>query len=270
MKYIISLIKSTHKIINLNLSLIVLVSILYLIFFLYCSVFQLFENYFEKWKAQLKVRLFLTKGIDKTHLVQIEKKLQGFYEIEKINFIAGDTIKKDLDERFNSLSGITTFSDSYELTPQREYRNPEGLKDISIKLKRIKGVEEVEYGQDWIYDFNSLIKKMRYCLLIGGIVLLLLITISLFFSFKIGFTPLSNKRHSAMTIGFAASLFALLILYTIRLSLLFLIRCPGIEPDFAWCASSFLYQGIIMISVGTLWAMECGMVTGKFRDSLIR
>jgi cell division protein FtsX len=261
-------VKSIFKIIKLNLHLTLLVSILYLIFFIYCGSFILFENYFENWEENLKVRIFLSKDIDKTLLNQIEEKLQDFYEIEKVNFISGDTIKKELEERFNSLSGIIAFSDSYELTPQKKYRNLKGLKNISFKLKAIKGIDEVEYGQDWIYNFNSLMKNLRLILLIGGVFLLGLITVSLFFSFKMGFTPPLNKGFSGLFIGFIASLFALLLFYSIFFTLYFLIQNKSMEPYFDLVINSFYYQALIMLFGGTIWGMGCGLVTGKFKTVL--
>lgn len=100
-------------------------------------------------------------GVSSTEYITKEKALEQF--------------KSELKDNSDLLSAFETnpLPASIKIYVSMAYKTPVYLKEISEKIQLFKGVEEVDYGSEWIDDLDRLIKVLFLIDLILGIIITL-------------------------------------------------------------------------------------------------
>lgn len=156
---------------------VVITSLSFFILGLFLLISLNLENVIEQWKDQFEITIYLQDNLNSSEIDSIEKKIEKEHGIINVKYVSKEdalnelrNILKDKEGLLEGLS-VNPLPSSFQVKVNREIINPSGIKDLAMRLEKISGIEEVQYGQKWIERLDNLSRLFRYSgFTIGGIV----------------------------------------------------------------------------------------------------
>jgi cell division transport system permease protein len=115
-------------------------------------------------QEKVEVVAFLREGLDVTDVRSLGVKIGALEGVARVNFIS----KEEAMQRFREeLKGNQDLLDAMEANPlpasfqirvAPAARNPDRVRSLALEIGRMSGVEEVEYGQEWIERLYRMIR----------------------------------------------------------------------------------------------------------------
>ncbi|SNB45286.1 permease-like cell division protein FtsX [Geobacter sp. DSM 9736] len=143
-----------------------------LIFSLFLLLYVNLEGAAAKWSNRVQVTVYLDQEPDAAELGQLKSRVSAIAGTDSVAFVS----KEDAMRRFRSrlkgqealLAGVTpeVLPAALEITLKRGSRSSEATEAYVANLKRVPGVGEIQYGEEWVKRFNSFITFAR---LVGGL-----------------------------------------------------------------------------------------------------
>jgi len=147
------------------------------------SVFSLIAfnlaSFLRIWEDRIEVIAYLNR---KTPAVEVEALLNRVRQlggVESVRYISPSDAMAFMETRLgtqkNLLEGIqpTVLPPSLEVKLHKEYRNSARIGEVVSQLKGFSQVEEIQYGQEWVELFSSLVHILRLTQwVLGGLLLL--------------------------------------------------------------------------------------------------
>lgn len=134
------------------------------------------NNWVRQWGESLSMSVYLKDGIDERARKEIESAIKGFAGAEIKGFItraqALSNLKEGLGEQAGLLEGLEDISlpESYEITFKDRDVSSIDPKAIKSALEKLKGIDEVQYSQQWVDRFEGVMDMLRVVgLAIGGL-----------------------------------------------------------------------------------------------------
>ncbi len=134
------------------------------------------NNWVRQWGESLSMSVYLRDGIDERARKEIESAIKGFAGAEIKGFItraqALSNLKEGLGEQAGLLEGLEDIAlpESYEITFKDRDVSSIDPKVIKNTLERLKGVDEVQYSQQWVDRFEGVMDMLRVVgFAIGGL-----------------------------------------------------------------------------------------------------
>lgn len=130
-----------------------------------------------QWREQYQVTVFLDDGITADQLALLKKRIANERAVRAMNFLskveALQAFKRELKGRESLLEGLgeNPIPASFQLRIRDEYQTPEALRQLAGFLTRLEGVEDVQYGQEWIGRMAAALKVIRLVGLSVGVAL---------------------------------------------------------------------------------------------------
>ena len=137
------------------------------------------EKMTEHVSSNISIVAFLDGESDKTTIENIKNQLKDIENVDKITFKSKEEYAeetKELDDRFSVIVDSWTeetipLLDSYEVT----VKNIEKIDDTASLIKKIDGVNTVNYGEEYIESIVTIFDVIeKVC--IGGVIALILVT----------------------------------------------------------------------------------------------
>lgn len=137
------------------------------------------EKMTEHVSSNISIVAFLDGESDKETVENIKKQLEDIENVDKITFKSKEEYAeetKELDDRFSVIVDSWTeetipLLDSYEVT----VKNIENIDDTASMIKKIEGVNTVNYGEEYIESIVTIFDVIeKVC--IGGVIALILVT----------------------------------------------------------------------------------------------
>jgi cell division transport system permease protein len=204
------------------------------------SLFMLFyvnmEGTLEQWSSKIAITVYYEKELAPQEISSLKNGIMALGGADSVTY----TSKEEALKRFRGrLKGQETLLEgvgadilpaSLEVTLKKKYRTTEAVSLFVAALKRVPGMGEIQYGEEWVRKFLSFFQFLRIIgLLVGGFLLLSVLfivsnTIKLTILARkdeleilglVGATPLFIKTPfllEAMFQGAAGALLALIIL----------------------------------------------------------
>jgi cell division transport system permease protein len=194
-----------------------------------------------EWKEQFQLSVFLEDKITQTQLEILEKRIQNESAVKRVTFITREqalaNFRRELKGQESLLEGLGSnpLPASFQIKIREGYQSPAALERLSAFLSRLEGVEDIQYGQDWIERISNAARIVRLLGLIIG---------------------------SVLTLGSA-----LIISNTIRLAVyaraaeIEIMRLVGATK--AYIRAPFLVEGVLQGTLGALLAL--GLLFGAYR-----
>jgi len=236
-------------------------------------------SFLKIWEDKIEVIAYLKR---KTPAHEVETLLNNIRQmggVESVKYTSSSDAMAFMEARLggqkNLLEGIqpTVLPPSLEVQLRKEYRNAMRIGDVVSQLKQLPQIEEIQYGQEWVEIFSSLVHILRLTQwFLGG---LLLVAMAFIISNTLQLTISSRQEEieimqlvgaspsfvripfyvEGMIQGFLGAGLALLILFGLqRIVLLYL---PLSMKD--W----FIKIPILFLPLGTLLGILVGgMVLG--------
>lgn len=150
------------------------------------TIFGIFGIFFvntkgvlDSWGSQVHVMVYLVDGIGEDRLYTLRRQISGMREVEGVDYITKEraylTFKEWLKGEKGVVEGLTAnpFPASLELRIRREFRSSEGVKGLVSRLKGLDGVDDIQYGQEWVERFSAFLGFAKVVGVTIGIFLLI-------------------------------------------------------------------------------------------------
>lgn len=145
-----------------------------------------FERLSAGWKDKARLIVFLQDDAGGGQHQAIEKRLAGLQEVQAVRFVSKNEalrrLAASLDGQRDLLDDLedNPLPASFEVTPTPAARRVDALDQVAAAVRRLPGVEEVEYGRSWLAKLDAMSAVGRVVGLAGLIMmasaLVLLIT----------------------------------------------------------------------------------------------
>jgi cell division transport system permease protein len=204
------------------------------------SLFMLFyvnlEGTVEKWSNKVVITAYFDNELSSQELLTLKARVNSLPGTDSLRYIDKEEALKRFRSRLKGqealLEGVSAdvLPASLEISLKRQHRSPDAVTGFVAGLKRIQGISEVQYGEEWVRKFLTFFQFLRMLgILIGSFLLMAVLfivsnTIKLTIMARreeleiqglVGATPLFIKAPfliEGMIQGAAGALFAVIAL----------------------------------------------------------
>jgi cell division transport system permease protein len=127
----------------------------------------------------MAVVFFLDKNISPVDREAITKELENSPLVQKTQFVSSEEAMEKFLAKFPDLAGIVDnlklnpFPSSYEISLREKNLTYEEAQPFIDKMKRMAGIEDVQFNKDWVEKMQSLSRLARAIgFFLGGILIL--------------------------------------------------------------------------------------------------
>jgi cell division transport system permease protein len=152
------------------------ISISILLFAAFVLLSVNFSNWVEGWEKSLSMSVYLKDGTDEQAKQKIKTAIEKLRGAEIKGYISKERAMRDLEETLGSqarlLEGLTKnpLPASYEVVFRNNSMKREDLRKIKESLEKVEGVDEVQYSEQWIEEFEGLVYMTKILgTIIGGL-----------------------------------------------------------------------------------------------------
>lgn len=152
---------------TVTITLSLLISGFFLIVFL--NLYDLLLS----WREKVQIVVYLEDRLSSEEISAIIERARAEKEIEGVTYITKEKALSDFEKEVEWLPGVleglgkNPLPASLEVKVKKEYQGSKMVASLAGRLKEIDGVEEVQYGEEWIENFSVLVSVMK----LGGIIL---------------------------------------------------------------------------------------------------
>lgn len=150
-----------------------------LIVSLFLLVFVNLESTADEWSGKIQVTAYFDTEPSPQELSAIMTRVKAIEGTDKVVYVS----KQQAMERFrNRLKGQETLLDgvpadvlpsSFEITLKRKSREDAAMEAYVTRLRKVPGIAEVQYGEEWVRRFNTFMNFLRFVgALLGGFLLM--------------------------------------------------------------------------------------------------
>jgi cell division transport system permease protein len=131
----------------------------------------------NEWKEQFQVTIFLEDGITGEQFALLKKRIQSERAVKAMTYTSKEealqSFKRELRGQESLLEGLgeNPIPASLQLRIHEPYQTPEALRQFTGSLSRLEGVEDVQYGQEWVDRLTAGVRMLRLLGLSVGLAL---------------------------------------------------------------------------------------------------
>lgn len=158
-----------------NVVTIATITLALLIVALFLLVFVNLEGVAENWSERVQVTVYFDKELNAPEQSALREKILALPGASRVSYVSREEALKRFKERLRGqetiLEGVgpEVLPTSFEITLKRASRDTRNVEGFVSALKQIPGIEEVQYGEEWVRRFNSFLNFMRLLgALLGG------------------------------------------------------------------------------------------------------
>lgn len=155
-----------------------------LIVSLFLLVFVNLESAAENWSERVQVTVYFDKDLSGQEQSAFREKISALAGVSRVSYVSRDEALKRFKSRLRGqetlLEGVRSevLPTSFEITLKRSYRETASVEEFVTKLKKIPGITEVQYGEEWVRRFNSFLNFIRLLgALLGGFLVIAVVFI---------------------------------------------------------------------------------------------
>ena len=155
-----------------------------LIVSLFLLVFVNLESAAENWSERVQVTVYFDKDLSGQEQSAFREKISALAGVSRVSYVSRDEALKRFKNRLKGqetlLEGVRSevLPTSFEIALKRSYRETASVEEFVTKLKKIPGITEVQYGEEWVRRFNSFLNFIRLLgALLGGFLVIAVVFI---------------------------------------------------------------------------------------------
>ncbi len=139
------------------------ITLCFLILGIFLVLFLNAKGLMEEWGSRIRVSAYLAGSVNAGEASALRQKIAGFPEVQEVRYRSKDEAIKFLEERMPErkelLRGLprNPLPASLEIRLNGEYQNSEGVQSLVKKLRKTSGIEDVQYGSDWLERFSAFV-----------------------------------------------------------------------------------------------------------------
>jgi cell division transport system permease protein len=138
-----------------------------LIVSLFLLVFVNMENAADNWSERVQVTVYFDREISLAEQVTLRGKITALPGVSQVGYVSREEAMKRFKSRLRGqetlLEGVRpeVLPSSLEITLKRTSRDTLSVEKVVTALKRIPGITEVQYGEEWVKRFNTFLNFLR-------------------------------------------------------------------------------------------------------------
>lgn len=134
------------------------------------------------WGEKIQVTAYLRDGLGQDQVQNVIRGIRGVPGVREVAYISKDQALKTFREEMKGMEG---FFDGLRFNPlpaycditlQDDFRTADRVMEIAGVLGRMDGIEDVQYGQEWVGKFSAFLQILRLGGLLVGVALLFAVT----------------------------------------------------------------------------------------------
>ncbi len=155
------------------------IALSFLVLGLFLVIFLNTKGLLEEWGSRIRVTAYLSSTVDLNQAMRLGQKIRGLEEVLEVQYRSKEEALRILEERMPErkewLRGLprNPLPASLEVRLKGEYQNSEGAQSLVKKLRGTPGIEDLQYGSDWLEKFSAFMALLKVLgLSLGGLLLL--------------------------------------------------------------------------------------------------
>jgi cell division transport system permease protein len=160
------------------------ITIAMLIIALFLLIFVNIKGATEDWSKRVQVVVYFEKELEPREISAFKSSIAALGGTDKVAYVSREEAVKRFSSRLKGqeslLEGVSAevLPSSLEISLKRENRDSDAVAAYVTGLKKIPGIGEVQYGDEWVRRFSAFMNFMRLVgALLGGFLLLAVIFI---------------------------------------------------------------------------------------------
>ncbi len=146
-----------------------------LIVSLFLLVFVNLENATDSLSERVQVTVYFDNELTSQDQAMYREKIMVLPGVSRVSYVTRDEALKRFKNRLRGQEtllegvGAEVLPTSFEIALKRSHRETASVENFVSALKRIPGITEVQYGEEWVRRFNSFLNFLRLLgALLGG------------------------------------------------------------------------------------------------------
>jgi len=138
-----------------------------LIVSLFLLVFVNMENAADNWSERVQVTVYFDRELPVAEQATFRNRITALSGVSRVGYVSREEAIKRFKNRLRGqetlLEGVRpeVLPSSLEITLKRTSRDTRSVEAIVTALRRIQGITEVQYGEEWVKRFNTFLNFMR-------------------------------------------------------------------------------------------------------------
>ena len=122
---------------------------------------------FDDWGKRIQVIVYMDEDTSSEGIKKVKEKIIKLTQTENIIYVSKEraliTLKKSLHNQNGILDNLddNPLPASFEIQLKEEYKNLQSVKAFVAMVKGIDGVNDAEYGQEWLEKFSAFISMVK-------------------------------------------------------------------------------------------------------------
>ena len=181
--YVDRALKNIRQNVFVNVVTIGTIALSLLIVALFLLVFFNIKDAADHWSDQIQVTAYFDHELTAGELSGLRAKISALPEVSGINYVSREEAMNRFRNRLRGqeslLDGVTSeiLPTSMEITLKRSHRDTQSVENFVFALKKIPGINETQYGEEWVKRFNLFLNFTR---VMGALLGIFLIVSALF------------------------------------------------------------------------------------------
>ncbi|HLA48375.1 MAG TPA: permease-like cell division protein FtsX [Nitrospinota bacterium] len=127
-------------------------------------------------RGKVGMEIYLKENISDTQLESIKKNISSYNEIKRLSYISKEdalyNFRNRLKDKKTILDGLgfNPLPSSFFIELKEDFRELKSVESVARRLTVMEGVEEIEYGREWIDRFETLMMFLKLVMTaVGGV-----------------------------------------------------------------------------------------------------
>jgi cell division transport system permease protein len=167
-----------------NLLTIGTITLALLILSLFLLVYVNLEGVVEDWSSRVQVTAYFDRELTAAEQASMQESIRAIPGTDRIEYVTKSQALSRFRARLKGqealLEGVSAevLPASFEIRLKRGNRDSDAVQIYAIRLKRVPGIVEVQYGEEWVKRFNTFMNFLRVVgALLGGFLVLAVVFI---------------------------------------------------------------------------------------------
>jgi cell division transport system permease protein len=165
------------------------------------------DSAIKRWAKGFGLVVYLKDGINKEEEELLEDYFKKDPDVIEVKYISKDAAFNELKNTLGAESSIlegfkeNPLPSSFELKLKSKALKPLIIKQKALEIKKLTGVEDVQYGEKWLYSLNIMTKGMKIITALIGSIIFIAVAFATYSTIKILFYRRADEIETLKLLG---------------------------------------------------------------------
>jgi len=162
---------------------IVTLTLTLVLFGIFLLVYHNVSGFLSSIQKDVEISVYLTDGVLDEEVQFIQRTLKKDERISSFRYLSKEDALAQFENDFSGdrllqYLGANPLPASFEVNVKPVYQNPDDMSQVTMQLRKFPGVEEVQYGVEWLKNFSDFLTLIKFFGMgIGGGLAIAVVTI---------------------------------------------------------------------------------------------